>query len=97
MGNLEDLLKKHAKRLGIDRQVEAVGVVEEATKIIAKYISREDFEVISFKDHKLKIYVSSPVVANQMSLYSSQIIKDMSLVNIKISKIKTTLQNNIEN
>jgi hypothetical protein len=59
MGNLGDVLKKHAKRLGIDRQVEAVRVVEKTTKIIAKYIPREDFEVVSFKDGALKIWTQS--------------------------------------
>jgi hypothetical protein len=59
MGNLGDSLLKHAKRLGIERQVEAVGVVELATAEIKKIIPEEDFEVISFKDGILKVGTTS--------------------------------------
>ena len=68
MGNLEDILKKHAKRLGIERQVEAVGVVEVAAKEVEKYASKEEFEVISFKEGVLKIGTFSGSAASSIRL-----------------------------
>lgn len=75
MGNIDNILKKHAKRLGIERQVEAVGVVERATEIIAQYIPKEDFEVISFKDGVLKIVAQSPVLASEIRLKDQEVKK----------------------
>jgi hypothetical protein len=73
MGNLGSILNEHAKRLGIEKQVEAVGVVEAATKEIEKYISREDFEVISFKAGALKIWAKSSVVAAEIMGFGENI------------------------
>jgi hypothetical protein len=89
MGNLDDTLNRHAKILGIEKQVEAVGVVEKATEVIAKYIPREDFEVISFKDGVLKVGVDNNIVGNELALCSNQILKG--LKSIKISRIATVL------
>jgi hypothetical protein len=75
MGNLGDSLQKHAKRLGISRQVEAVGVVEAATKEIEKYVDSDQFEVISFKDGVLKIGVDSASAKNEIQLKFSQKFK----------------------
>lgn len=88
MGNLGDSLQKHAKRLGIEKQVEAVGVVEKATEEIAKYIPREDFEVISFKDGVLKITVNSSAAASEINMTAGK----LKLTNVVIKKvnIKTT-------
>lgn len=82
MGNLGNILKKHAKRLGIERQVEAVGVVEEATKVISKYIPKEDFEVISFKDGVLKIKTESSAAANEIQLRKGDVIRDVGSVKL---------------
>lgn len=70
MGNFDDLLKKHAKRLGIERQVEAVGVVEKATVEISRIVPREDFKVVSFKDGVLRVAVCSSVVASELNTQS---------------------------
>jgi hypothetical protein len=94
MGNLDDTLNRHAKRLGIEKQVEAVGVVEKATEVIAKYIPREDFEVISFKDKKIKICPSSASAASQILLTDSQIKKDLYKDKIIVNRILVTFQRN---
>lgn len=66
MGNLGDSLKKHAERHGIARQIEAVDVIEKATEEIAKFVPKEDFEVVSFNRGALKIKVKSSVVASEI-------------------------------
>ena len=68
MGNLGDALQKSINRLGVSRQVEAVGVVEKATEEIAKFIPREDFEVISFNRGALKIKAANSAVASEINL-----------------------------
>lgn len=84
MGNLDDALKKHAKRFGIDRQVEAVGIVERAQKEIAKYIPEEDFEVISYNRGTLKVKVVSSVVANELQIQINNIKKTLNINLIRI-------------
>ncbi len=83
MGNLDDTLKKHAKRLGIERQVEAVGVVEKAQKEIAKYIPEEDFEVISYNRDVLKVRVASSVVASELQINLDSVKTGLGVNNIK--------------
>lgn len=73
MGNLESILKKKIKEMGAERQVEAAGVVEAAQKEIAKYIPKEDFEVISFNRGTLKVKVKSSVVASELQMVRSKI------------------------
>jgi hypothetical protein len=75
MGNLDNVLKKKMKGLGISRQVEAAGVVEKATEEIAKFIPREDFEVVSFNRGTLKIKAKSSVVANEIQSKSKSLKK----------------------
>ena len=75
MGNLGDSLEKHAKRLGISKQVEAVGVVEIATKEIARFMPDDVFEVISFNAGNLKIGADSSSVKNEISLNLSPVFK----------------------
>lgn len=89
MGNLGDILKSHAKRLGIARQVEAVGVVEAATKEIEKFVPREDFEVVSFKDGNLKVNVNSSSAANEIQLNVKTNLMLMGDKNIKRVIVKT--------
>lgn len=74
MGNLDNVLKKKIRSLGIARQVEAAGVVEAATAEIAKYIPREDFEVISFKNGVLKLGVASSATASELQLIKEKVI-----------------------
>jgi hypothetical protein len=76
MGNFDDILKKKINQMGIGRQMEAVGVVEQATTEIAKYIPREDFEVISFNRGTLKIKVTSSAVANEIQMVNNRIKND---------------------
>lgn len=71
--------------MGIERQVEAVGVVEQAQKEIGKYIPEEDFEVISFNRGTLKVKVKSSVVANEINLKKKEIQKNGLIKNIRIS------------
>lgn len=85
MGNINDSLLKSLNRLGIARQVEAVGVVEKATEEIAKYIPREDFEVVSFKDGLLKIKAQSSTVACEIKNHANH------FKTIKNHKIKIIL------
>lgn len=73
MGNLGDALQKSINRLGVSRQVEAVGVVEKATEEIAKFIPREDFEVISFNRGTLKIKATNSAVASEISFINKKI------------------------
>lgn len=73
MGNLGDSLQKSINRLGISRQVTAVGVVERATTEIAKYIPREEFEVISFNRGTLKVGVVSAAIASELQLSANKI------------------------
>jgi hypothetical protein len=68
MGNLGDILSKKFKSLGIERQVEAVGVVEQSQKEIEKIVPKEDFEVISFNRGVLKIGVDSNSLASELRL-----------------------------
>jgi hypothetical protein len=75
MGNLGDSLQKHANRLGISRQVKAVGVVEASNVEISKYIKQEEFEVISFKDGVLKVGTESSSAQNYITLNFSDAIK----------------------
>lgn len=84
MGNLDDAIKKHAKRLGIDRQVEAVGIVEKAQKEITKYISEEDFEVISYNRGTLKIKVVSSVVANELQMKNKELKDKLDYKSLRI-------------
>lgn len=88
MGNINDLLQGSLNRLGIARQVEAVGVVEKATEEIAKYIPKEDFEVISFKDGILKISARSSVVAGEISYKKELILKVLKNHKTKEVRIK---------
>jgi hypothetical protein len=76
MGDFDDILKKKINQMGIGRQVEAVGVVEQAAKEIAKYIPQEDFEVVSFNRGTLKIKVANSVVANEVKMASNHIKKE---------------------
>ncbi|MDD3480913.1 MAG: DciA family protein [Patescibacteria group bacterium] len=86
MGNLGDALEKHAERLGIARQVEAADVVERATKEIAKFIPREDFEVVSFNRGTLKIKVKSSVVASEIRMREAELRKAINrLTRLKLS------------
>lgn len=73
MGNFDDILQKKIKRMGIGRQVTAVGVVECATTEIAKYIPREEFEVISFNRGTLKVGVVSAAIASELQLSAGKI------------------------
>ena len=68
--------------MGAERQVEAAGVVEAAQKEIAKYIPKEDFEVVSFNNGVLKIKVSNAVVANEILIK----IKN-SMKKIKVTRV----------
>jgi hypothetical protein len=90
MGNLGGILKEHAERLGIKKQVEAVGIVEKATEEIAKYIPRGDFEVVSFKGGALKVCANSASAAAEINQSATQIIKDVADANIKRIIIKIT-------
>lgn len=87
MGNIDDLLKKSLNRLGIARQVEAVGVVEKATKAIAKYVPREDFEVISFSEGKLKVTTTSSVVASELSYKKLLLLKILNADGLEVSEV----------
>lgn len=73
MGNLGDTLAKKLKQLGIERQVEAAGVVEAAQNEIEKYLDKEDFEIISFVNNVLKVVTSSSSAASELNLNSYQI------------------------
>jgi len=83
MGNLGEILKKKIKSMGVERQVEAAGVVEAAQKEIAKYIPEEDFEVVSFNRGTLKIKVNSSSAASELQMASHKIKKEM-IKNLKI-------------
>lgn len=87
MGNLDDILSKKIKQLGIERQVDAVGVVEKAQKEIAKYIPEDDFEVVSYKNYTLKISVQSAAVASEISGHKNEILKktQAKYLNLKIT------------
>ena len=50
MGNLGGLLAQRLEDLGIKKEVEAVGVVEEAEKRIEKIVPKEEFEMISLEE-----------------------------------------------
>lgn len=76
MGNFDDILQKKINQMGIGRQVEAVGVVEQAAKEIAKYIPTEDFEVVSFNRGTLKVRVQSAAVASEIQMVKTKINKD---------------------
>lgn len=92
MGNLGDILKQRIKTIGAERQVEAAGIVEAATKEIAKYIPREDFEVISFNRGVLKVGVSSSSVSSEINFNKEKIKKEIeSVQNIK-TIINTVLE-----
>lgn len=73
MGNLGDELKGSLNRLGITRQVEAVGVVERAQQEIGKFIPADDFEIISFKDGVLKIGTESTIVNSEIRLRETEL------------------------
>jgi hypothetical protein len=75
MGNLGDSLLRHAKKLGIEKQVKAVGVVEAAGAEIERYIPTSEFEVISFKDGVLKVGVDSATAKNEINLRISSEFK----------------------
>lgn len=83
MSNLQDVIAKKMERMGISRQVEAVGVVERATAEIAKLIPRDDFRVISYKDGVLRVYFISATVASEVFAQKSSLLKK-----IGVSKIK---------
>lgn len=92
MGNLGDILKQRIKAIGAERQVEAAGIVEAATKEIAKYIPREDFKVISFNRGVLKVGVSSSSVSSEINFNKEKIKKEIeSVQNIK-TIINTVLE-----
>ncbi len=74
MGNLGNILKNKIEELGISKQVEAVDIVERATKEIAKFIPAEDFEVVSFNKGIIKIAVKSSSVANEILFLKPKII-----------------------
>ena len=74
MGDFDDILKKKFNQMGIGRQVEAVGVVEQATKEISKYIPKGDFEVVSFNRGTLKVKVANSVVANEILYHKKDLI-----------------------
>lgn len=78
MGNLGDALQKSINRLGVARQVEAVGVVEQATAEIAKHIPTEDFEVVSFNRGTLKVKVANSAAANELQYKSNDIKRTIS-------------------
>lgn len=84
MGNLGDALQKSINRLGVARQVEAVGVVERATEEIARFVPREDFEVVSFNRGTLKIKAANAVVASEINLQREK-VKNLPVKVIKIS------------
>lgn len=88
MGNLDDTLAKRMKQLGIKRQVDAAGVVEAAEKEIAKILPREDFEVISFKDGTLKVYVVSSPAANELQMHRDEIIEQLMNIDEKLKRIR---------
>lgn len=77
MGNLGESLAKRIKQLGIERQVEAAGLVEAATAEISNYLAKEDFEVISFKEGILKVVTTSSSAASELNLNSYQVIKNL--------------------
>lgn len=77
MGNIDKELKKRLRSLGVERQVESAGVVEAATAEIAKYIPKEDFEVISFKDGILKVEAPSSAAASELRMSFSTIKKSL--------------------
>lgn len=87
MGNLDNILKKKIKSLGIERQVEAVGVVEAATEEIAKLMPKEDFEIVSFKDGVIKIYTNSSEASSEIQLRSAEILKNLNFGE-KIKRIR---------
>lgn len=87
MGNLEDILRGHAKRHGIIRQIEAVGVVEAATREVERFILKEDFEIISFKEGTLKIGVDSSVGKNEIALnFSKELKKEHGIKRIRFEQ-----------
>lgn len=89
MGNLDDTLSKKMKQLGIERQVEAAGAVEKATKEITKTINKDDFKVISFNNGIIKIATSSSVVASEIQAKAHNIMSS----NRNIDHIKIILRN----
>ncbi len=87
MGNLDNILKKKLKSLGIARQVEAADVVERAQKELEKYIPKEDFEVISFNRGVLKVKVASSVVASEIQMRVQKIKEEIEEVkNIRVGQ-----------
>lgn len=71
--DIKDILKGSLERLGVAKQVEAAVVVEKATEEIAKFIPKEDFEVVSFKDGVLKIKTANSNVSNEIRYRVSQL------------------------
>jgi hypothetical protein len=87
MSNFENILSKRIQELGIERQVEAVGVVEDAVKVIAEILPRQDFEVISFKDGVLKVAVASCAAASELQISSAKVIADAGQSTLKRLRI----------
>ena len=81
MGNLGDILSKKIKSLGIERQVEAADVCERAIEEIAKFIPREDFEVVSFNRETLTVSVKASAVATELRLNQKKIAKELTTKN----------------
>jgi hypothetical protein len=84
MGNISAELEKSLNRLGIKRQVEAVGLVEKTENLIAEKFPREDFQVVSFNRGTLKIVVASAPMASEMQFLSHRI----KIENAEIKRIK---------
>jgi hypothetical protein len=80
MGNLGEILKGSVARLGITRQIEAVDIVEKATEEIAKFIPREDFEVISFNRGTLKIKTRHPAVSSEIMMSKSHLLSQLPVI-----------------
>lgn len=81
--------------MGVARQVEAVVLIESATKEIAKFIDPNDFEVISFKEGVLKVYASSSSAANSLNLAWPKIKKPLEEEGFRITRIIITSRSNL--
>lgn len=92
MGNLDETLSKKIKQLGIERQVEAVGVVEDAVKEITKIVPREDFEVVSYKNEVLKVSVTSSVAASELQGQTRWLTTRLKKDGYKINRVKIEIR-----
>jgi hypothetical protein len=86
MGNISVELEKSLNRLGIKRQVDAVGVVEKVSNYLGELFPREDFEVISFNRGTVKIATKSGALASEIQAQAfrikniSEIIKRVRII-----------------